>query len=244
MSLETEIAALVAANNKLVDYFNGKKAAIDAAVSQAIAAAPAMVRSYWVDQQLGDDANGLGTEASPFKTIQQAVNATPDGGRVTVWLSKDYVLATSITTSGRKLVLAGVAGAGRRLVINEFIPEGGDNLLRMGSFWASTDTNIQFLNLTVSLPASSAGDLSAYYALVFASGSSAPTIQQVRMYNCAFELRGTFRGRLLGPGSVLFALSMTGTAVPSALNGLLITGVAAGTLSKDVGHVITNLSSL
>jgi hypothetical protein len=43
---------------------------------------------------------------------------------------------------------------------------------------------------------------------------------------------------------VLFALSMIGTAVPSALNGSLIPGVAAGTLSKDVGHVVTNLSSL
>ena len=243
MSLETELAALTAVNNKLVDTVNGKMAGINAAVSAAVAAAPTMVRAYWVDSQLGDDS-GLGSEAAPFKTLQRAVDATPDGGRVTVWLAKDYVLDRSITTSGRKLVLAGVAGAGRRLVINEFIPEGGDNLMRMGSFWASTDTNIQFLNLTISFPASSAGDLSAYYALVFASGSSAPTIQQVRMYNCAFELRGTFRGRVLGPGSVLFALSMTGTAVPSALNGLLITGIAAGTLSKDVGHVITNLSSL
>ncbi|MNF15139.1 hypothetical protein D3C80_2176240 [compost metagenome] len=67
---------------------------------------------------------------------------------------------------------------------------------------------------------------------------------QVRMYNCVLELRGTFRGRLIGPGSALFAFSMTGTAVPSALNGSLITGVAAGTLSKDLSHVITNLSSL
>jgi hypothetical protein len=243
MSLETEIAALVAANNKLIDYFNGKKTAIDAAVSAAIAAAPSMVRVYWVDQQLGDDANGLGTEASPFKTLQQAINATPDGGRVQAWLSKDYVLDKHVNLTGRRLIVAGVAGSGRRLVINEFMPE-GDTLLRIGSFWASNDSTVQLVNVTVSLPASSAGDLSAYYGLVFASGSSAPIMLQLRMYNCAFELRGTFRGKLFGPGSVLFALSMIGTAVPSALNGSLVPGIAAGTLSKDVGHVVTNLSSL
>ncbi|MFJ7788939.1 hypothetical protein [Pseudomonas sp. NPDC096925] len=244
MSLETEIAALVAANNKLVDYFNGKKAAIDAAVSAAVAAAPSIVRAYWVDPLLGDDANGLGTEVNPFKTLQKAVDATPDGGRVTAWLAKDYVLDKSITTSGRQLVIAAVAGSGRKLICNEFLPEGSDQLTRMGSFWLSNGSTLQLLNVTVSLPASSAGDLSAYYALAFASGSSAPILMQVRMYNCTLELRGTFRGKLIGPGSALIALSMTGTAVPSALNGSLVVGVAAGSLSKDLGHIITNLSSL
>ena len=243
MSLETEIAALVAVNNKLVDYYSSKKAAIDAAVSAAVAAAPSIVRVYWVDQQLGDDANGLGTEASPFKTLQRAVDATPDGGRVQAWLSKDYVLDKHINLTGRRLIVAGAAGSGRKLICNEFMPE-GDTQLRVGSFWLSNDSTVQLVNVTVSLPASSAGELSAYYALVFASGSSAPILMQLRMYNCAFELRGTYRGKLFGPGSVLFVLSMIGTAVPSALNGLLIPGIAAGTLSKDVGHVITNLSSL
>ena len=238
MSLETEIAALVAVNNKLVDYYSSKKAAIDAAVSAAVAAAPSIVRVYWVDQQLGDDANGLGTEASPFKTLQRAVDATPDGGRVQAWLSKDYVLDKHINLTGRRLIVAGAAGSGRKLICNEFMPE-GDTQLRVGSFWLSNDSTVQLVNVTVSLPASSAGELSAYYALVFASGSSAPILMQLRMYNCAFELRGTYRGKLFGPGSVLFVLSMIGTAVPSALNGLLIPGIAAGTLSKDVGHVLS-----
>ena len=48
----------------------------------SVAAAPSIVRAYWVDPQLGDD-NAIGTEASPFKTLQRAVDATPDGGRVT-----------------------------------------------------------------------------------------------------------------------------------------------------------------
>lgn len=242
MSLETEIAALVAENNKLVAAINGKMAGINAAVSAAVAAAPSIVRAYWVDMQLGDD-NGTGTEASPFKTLQRAVDATPDGGRVTAWLARDYVLDKSILLSGRQLVVAGVTGSGRKLICNEFTPE-GENMLRMGSFWMTNGSTLQFLNVTVSLPASSPSDLSAYYALCFASGSSAPALMQVRMYNCTLELRGTFRGKLIGPGSALFAFSMTGTAVPSALNGSLVVGVAAGTLSKDLGHIITNLSSL
>lgn len=242
MSLETEVSSLTATAKSLIDYFSLKKSDIEKAVTAAVAAAPTIVRAYWVDPVMGDDA-GLGTEAAPFKTLQRAVDATPDGGRVTAWLSKDYVLDKSITTAGRQLVVAAVAGAGRKLICNEFTPD-GETLPRMGSFWMSNGSTVQLLNVTVSLPASSAGDLSAYYALCFASGSSAPILMQVRMYNCAFELRGTFRGKIIGPGSALYALSMTGTAVPSALNGSLVVGIAAGTLSKDLGHIITNLSSL
>lgn len=105
MSLETEVAGLASVCNKLVDTVNGRMAGINAAVAAAVAAAPVMVRGYWVDPQLGDDANGTGTEASPFKTMQRAVDATPDCGRVTVWLAKDYVLDKSINTNGRQLVI-------------------------------------------------------------------------------------------------------------------------------------------
>lgn len=242
MSIESQLAALTETNNKMVEYFSGQKAAIDKSVAAAVAAAPSMTRVYWVDSQLGSDAN-LGTAASPFQTIQQAVNATPDGGRVQVWLAKDYVLDKHVTMNGRKLILAGEAGAGRKLTLNEFLQD-GESLIRMGSFWLSSQSTIEFANLTLSLPPSAAGELSAYYALAFSSGSSAPINMQMRLYNCSFELRGTYRGRLFGAGAVLFTLALVGTALPSALNGLIIPGVSAGTLSKDVPNIMTNLSSL
>lgn len=243
MSLETEVAALTAVNNKLVDTVNGKMAGINSAVAAAVAAAPSMTRVYWVDSQLGNDTEGLGSSASPFKTIQRAVDATPDGGRVQVWLAKDYVLDKHIILNGRKLILAGEVGAGRKLTLNEFVQD-SETLIRMGSFWLSSQSTLEFANMTISLPSSAAGDLSAYYALAFSSGSSAPINMQMRLYNCTFELRGTYRGRIFGAGSVLFTLALVGTALPSALNGLIVPGVSAGTLAKDIPYVMTNLTSL
>jgi hypothetical protein len=242
MSLESQIAELVIVNNKLAEYFNTKKAAIDAAVSAAVAAAPAIFREFYVDPELGLDTN-LGTKASPFRTIQRAVDSTPKGGRCEAWLMNHYVLDSHVRHEGREVAVRGEIGAGTRLVINEFLRD-GDPLPRMGSFWQSYGSSLDLSNLTLSLPASAAGDLSAYNALTFSSGSTAPNILQLRLHNIAFELRGTFRGRILGPDSPMVALGLTGTTLPSALAGRIVTNVAAGTESKTLPHVITNVPTL
>lgn len=242
MSLETEIAALTAVNNKLVEAVNGKMAGINAAVSAAVAAAPEIVRSFWVDPIQGSD-EGLGTAASPFKTLARCVAATPSGGRFEAWLAKDYTLDRHCSLLGRKAVIRAEPGSGRRLILNEFLPE-GDTLMRMGSFWQTDNSSLEFSNVTISFPASSPGDLSGYYSLTFSSGSTAPALHQLRFYNCALELRGSFRGKLFGAGTTLYLLSLTGTAIPAALAGSIIPGVAAGTDTKTLPNVITNAATL
>ncbi|TFW37610.1 hypothetical protein E4195_11690 [Pseudomonas putida] len=242
MSLESQVAELTAVNKALADYYNTKKAAIDASVSAAVAAAPAIFRTFYVDPQLGSDAN-LGTRASPFRTIQRAVDSTPAAGRCEAWLLNDCTLDSHVILDGRQLAVRGEIGAGRRLVINEFTRE-GDPLPRMGSFWQSYGSTLDLSNLTVSLPASSQGDLSAYHALTFSSGSTAPNVLQLRLHNIVFELRGTFRGRIVGPDSPMVALGFTGTAIPAALAGRFVPSVAAGTDTKTLSHVITNAPTL
>ncbi|MCE0963582.1 hypothetical protein LU666_30985, partial [Pseudomonas putida] len=117
-------------------YFNTKKAAIDAAVSAAVAAAPAITRILYVDAQLGSDDN-LGTSASPFKTIQKAVDVTPSGGRCEIWLQKDYTLAAHVRLYGRQVMLRAEEGSGRRLILNEYTPD-TETLPRVGCFWQSS----------------------------------------------------------------------------------------------------------
>lgn len=242
MSLETEIAALTASNNKMAEYFLGKKEAIDKAVSSAVAAAPAISRTFYVDPKLGDDA-GLGSSASPFKTLAAAIAATPAGGRCEAWLQQDYTLAEHLYLLGRRLSLRAEANSGRKLILNEFMPSSGQGL-RMGCFWQSDGSTLDFAQMTISLPASSAGDLDTYYCLAFGSGASSPVLHQMRFYNCVFELRGTFRGRLFGPNAALYALAVSGTSIPSALAGSIIPGVAAGTDSKTLANIITNVPTL
>lgn len=244
MSLESEIANLVSKVTDLITYFNGKKTAIDQAVSAAIAAAPAISRNFFVDSQLGSDDN-LGTSGSPFKTIDAAIKATPKGGRADVTLQRDYTLGAHVQMLGRKLMIRGEVGSARKLVLNEFLVENeGVNTRRMGSFWQSDESSLELANLTLSLPASAAGEVGAYYALAFCSGSSAPAVNALRLYNVNFDLRGAFLGLLMGAGTSLFQLSLVGTSLPAALNGRIFPGVAAGTASKDLGYVTTNLATL
>lgn len=242
MSLESQIAELVGVNNKLVEYFNTKKAAIDAAVSAAVAAAPQITRVLYVDQAAGSDDN-LGTTASPFRTIQRAVDVTPAGGRCEVWLMSDYTLASHVRLFGHKILLRGEETKGRRLILNEFLPDTSDSLPRIGCFWHGAGSSVELSNLTLVFPNSSA-EVSNYCALTISSGPSSPTISSLRLHACSFEMRGTYRGRLIGPETSLVALAVYNTAIPAAFAGRIVPGVAAGTESKTLSHVITNLSTL
>lgn len=241
MSLESQIAELIAVNNKLVDYFNTKKGAIDAAVSAAVAAAPNITRVLYVDQVAGNDDN-LGTTASPFRTIQRAIDVTPAGGRCEIWLLSDYTLSTHIRLFGHKILVRGEETKGRRLILNEFMPD-NEALPRIGCFWQSAVSSVELSNLTISFPNSSA-EVSNYCALSISSGSNSPLLTSLRLHSCTLELRGTYRGRIIGPETSLVALAVYNTAIPSAMAGRIVPGVAAGTESKTLSHVITNLSTL
>ncbi|WP_440029819.1 hypothetical protein [Chromobacterium amazonense] len=244
MSLESQVGDLVAATNNLIATFSGKKAEIDKAVAAAVAAAPAMKRVFYVDQTTGDDKIGLGTQTSPYKTIQAAIDATPNVGRVDVYLLSDYVLDVHVMLNGRRVVIRGANGQ-RRLQLNEFV-NNYDNARRMGSFWHSEGASLELIDLVISLPDGSANasvPVSAYYAVNFASGSTVPLIGQVKLKGVAFELRGPFVG-WFSMNLPVIALQCEGTTIPSALNGVLIYGVAAGTKPETLPRVLTNLTSL
>jgi hypothetical protein len=66
----------------------------------------------------------------------------------------------------------------------------------------------------------------------------------LRLWNCVLELRGTYRGRLIGPESMLIMFGVSSTAIPSALAGQIVPGVTAGTDSKTLPHVLTNVPTL
>ncbi|MBN0976961.1 hypothetical protein JTY93_20950 [Pseudomonas hygromyciniae] len=75
MSMETTIASLVAAANKLTSVVNGKVAEIDASVLAAVRAIPDMSRLLHVDAIAGSDL-ALGTVEAPIKTIKEAMSRT------------------------------------------------------------------------------------------------------------------------------------------------------------------------
>lgn len=246
MSLETDVANLVTKTTDLIAYFNGKKASIDAAVTAAVAAAPAVHRRFYVDQQLGDDA-ALGTFEAPLKTIDRAVASTPSAGSCEIVLLKDYALESSVAASNRRITIRGdnPQTNTRKLIIKEYLT--GTGTKRIGSCQVSLSVSIDLADLTLSLPDTVGGlvaPLDNNYALFFAGGNGIPGFMPIKLYNLAFELRGTFTGKIMGPGWGALAFIALSTTIPSALEGLLIHGVAAGKDPNTIPNLLTNITKL
>lgn len=140
MSLETQIAALVASANALTAAVNGKVGEIDVKVDQATAAVPATVRaevvkSFYVDAAVGNDA-AAGTLAAPLKTVGAALSKVITGGVGFIYLQKGQVHEVTRNNVNEKVitflsygagtvkpVLRGVIsyyGAGSEAIVNAF----------------------------------------------------------------------------------------------------------------------------
>lgn len=86
MSLETQVADLVTATNALVSVYQTKADEIDAEVTAAVQAIPAMSKTFYVDAINGNDAND-GEQATPKKTFKAACDAVPVGGYGVIYLT-------------------------------------------------------------------------------------------------------------------------------------------------------------
>lgn len=90
MSLESEVAALVGASNKLTASVDGKMKEIDKKVDEATASVPAVVRAlseqtFYVDRISGNDDND-GSESHPLKTVFRAINSSAPNSLLTIRL--------------------------------------------------------------------------------------------------------------------------------------------------------------
>lgn len=246
MSLETEIAALSSKATALIDYFTGRKASIDSAVAAAVAAAPAISRTFYVNQLIGDD-NAAGSSTAPFKTIDRAIASTPEGGVADIILVEDYALASIVAVGGRRAMVRGDSSASntRKLLLNEFAAEG--NTKRFGGFQVNRAASLDFADLTISLPDSvggMAGSPGSFYAMIFAGGNRLPGFMPVKLYNVAFALRGTFTGKIIGSGFPCLSLTAVSCTIPAALEGSLIEGVTAGKDPNTIPYLVTNITKL
>lgn len=121
MSLESQIAALVAASNNLTQSVNDKIDEIDTQVQAAIKAIPELNKVFYIDSVAGND-NVAGTEVSPLKTIKAAVERTPQNGSVLICVKRnqDHVMSgsqASVIDVTNKVVTISSYGAGNKPVI-------------------------------------------------------------------------------------------------------------------------------
>lgn len=246
MSLETEIAGLTSKVTSLIDYFTGFKTSSAKAIADAVAAAPAISRTFYVNQLIGDD-NALGNVDSPLKTIDRAVAATPNGGVADIILVEDYTLASNVTVGSRRIMVRGETEVTntRKLILNEFLV--GNGLKRFGGFQVNRAGSFDIADLTLSLPDSAGGlavGMDSYYAFIFAGGSRQPGFMPVKFYNVVFALRGTFTGKIVGAGFPSLAVTASACTIPTALEGSLIAGISAGKDPNTIPNLITNITKL
>ena len=156
MSLETQIAALVAAANNLTAAVNGKMTEIDAAVLAAVQAIPNMAKTLYVDAVAGSDA-ALGTSAAPLKTIAEAMSRTATTPYATILLAAGqtheyYGPSNNICyrSVSNKLVFERY-GAGNNPV---FIPRVGDYLAGSSNihFFVLEGGSVFFRSIDVVMP--------------------------------------------------------------------------------------------
>lgn len=96
MSLESTIAGLVTASNKLTDAVNGKMGQIDLKVTAAVSAVPSqiissMARSFLVDPVSGNDLNDGSSWEKAKKTIAGVVYSSPSGSINYIYLKPGVV---------------------------------------------------------------------------------------------------------------------------------------------------------
>ncbi|WP_028694334.1 hypothetical protein [Pseudomonas cremoricolorata] len=251
MSLESDVANLVTQNTKLIDFFGSKKAGIEAAVAAAIAAIPETVRTWYVDQVNGLDTNP-GTKEAPFKTVNKAINATPNYGMCTIELLSDYVMTDRVSMKCSTLVLSG--GTSGFKVIPKYYPiMSGDvaTSTAMGGFNLVTYSNsVELRNTTLELP-SSAGvsptppsmSLNTGFLRTNSTGGVPPVIG-LALSAAKVTAPSDFIGALIGNTVASVSLITISTSFPSGFGGKYIMGIASGTAPKDTNNVLSNLASL
>ena len=152
MSLETDVANLVTKTTQLVDYFNGKKTGIDAAVAAAIAAVPINKKVYCVHPLLGLDTND-GTIDRPLKTIEKAISNTPVGGVCSIRLMADYNMAPNvISVEGVAVELRSDIIGTRRIVRPTYFKEETAGATVISCFSANIGAQFCVRNISFELP--------------------------------------------------------------------------------------------
>lgn len=246
MSLESTIADLVTKTTNLLDYFNNKKAAIDSAVAAAIAAVPANLKVFYVNQLTGVDTN-VGSTTSPLKTLERALYNTPVGGVCRVYLQDDYNMSVNITVDGRFLsIYSDVTGVRRKLVPVYYLAAEGAATYLSG-FAIINGGSVMVQDLVVQIP-SAAGLAVAptgFTCSIFKTNSNGGTpLVSVKMTQCEVIAPADFPGALMGVPNSAVVFEVLAVTFPVGFGGRYISGVPAGTASNTLSNVLTNISTL
>lgn len=256
MSLESDVGNLVTKTTDLIDYFKSQKSGIDNAVKAAIAAVPDSVRTWWVDPVAGLDSNAGNVRASPFKTINKAMAATPNSGHCMVFLLGDYTFESVMAVTVAYLTIYGIdavpSGITPKLKFKYVTSNdgAGSPVTQLSGFALySFAANVELRSVDLDLP-SPAGlavtPITTRINSVFKTnaGSVLPPVIAITLQACKVFKPADFFGALIGQASTAVIYQTVNCTFPSDMAGKHISTVAAGTDLKGLTNIMTNLGSL
>ncbi|WP_445677422.1 hypothetical protein [Pseudomonas putida] len=256
MSLESQVADMNKNLTDLIAYYTGQRAAIDLSVKNAIAAVPETTRTWWVDPVTGSDSNDGKTSATPFKSINKAMAATPNAGQCNVNLMNDYIIDANIPLTVNYLVIYGIyavsSGVTPKLKFKYMATtdsSGAASTQLAGFIMYSQAANAELRNVDLDLPSPAGLNPQPVTTRICSpfktnAGSLLPpvvgvTLQAVKVFKAA-----DFVGAIVGQASTAVIFQAVNCTFPSDMAGKYISTVAAGTDLKILTNILTNLGTL
>lgn len=201
MSLEQQIADLVAEASALNATFQSKKAEIETALAAAVAMAPSMIRTYYVDAVNGDDGND-GNQTAPFATIKKAVDSVPKygGGLIFLKSGQTHMLTDHVSVGDKVIHLTSdytdptnpdIPTTNLTTVAYVRAISPSTNVNEMYAFLATGSGQIAFGRINVDLPnrADSAYNWNSYRMALVCAGTDGPNHTNVRFHRSKITVR-------------------------------------------------------
>lgn len=244
MNVSTEdIQTAIGSMNTLAEAYNGKKQEIDRSVEDALRAISASVKSFYVDQANGDNANVGGAEA-PLQSMQEAFSRTPAGGVCNIVLLGDYRFQ-DVERANAITVL--VNGNNRPKIQFDWQSwESNPGMIsRLGGIQPDHTADFRFEGVDIEFPVDPPEPFQFDHmnSLISNNGSQMPAMIAAKFTNVNFYHLGT-KASIFGNTWSFIATRFVNCTFPSGFEGRVREGVGGSGVDPDtvVRHVSTNLS--
>lgn len=261
MSLTSDIATLVARYEALAAIFDGKKAEIDAAVANSIAAIPLLTVRYYVDAVNGNDAKDGQSVANALQTIGKVFQLAGQGRAIEIVLVSDYVMTSilSVPQNSNVHIIANGFDVNanpnvRRKLTFTLLPNEQSTISgewQLSSFRCGSTglSSFDFTAIEIVLPAMPAtGTLTQHYynGLVSQNAIHAPTMFAMQVRSSTITTPANPAGWLMGLHTSRSAVLIINNVVSDSalMPGHWISGFASGAQVSASTRLLSNLATL
>lgn len=253
MSLEDTIALAAnevgQARDEILDFVNVAQTQISRVADQYVANLASQNISLYVDPIAGDDA-ASGEANAPLKSLQQAVDLVPRGGRGTILLFNQLSISgASVDIDNKNISLASATGA-RLAVTGEGYVEAGTGFRKCHGFSLDFGGRLALSGLSINLPVAAGAVASAAYhgqsGFIHSKGTIADAGSTVVVAFCDMNFPASPVGKLTDFTLAPQVLHMEANTVTGTMFGNLVSGASSsdGTPASAVAGLSTNLATV